>query len=295
MIGYAAGMRPWPYVLATLIAGCGRLDFDPRDGGVDRTVDAPPGVLDGDDDGIVDGDDNCPALANPGQADEDGDGVGDPCDRCPISADDTDGDDDGVGDVCDPRPAIAGETIVFFDGFDGFDLAAWETFGEGVWTAATGGGAVSFDSTSLVPGALLVPQDLTPPLHAIAEFELVALEQTNTTMSLVDAVDVVAQDGEKCGIGALHTASPTLATGDFVSNSSIAENQTAWPGSTAPGTVYTLRLDHRAGALGCAGRDSTAAATTTEQPAQRSSGRLGVRIRGMDARVRFLLIVQSSG
>jgi hypothetical protein len=39
-----------------------------------------PGRPDDDDDGVVDGCDNCPDDVNPGQVDTDGDGVGDPCD-----------------------------------------------------------------------------------------------------------------------------------------------------------------------------------------------------------------------
>ena len=40
-------------------------------------------VLDTDDDGVRDPEDNCPSAPNPGQEDAEGDGVGDPCDICP--------------------------------------------------------------------------------------------------------------------------------------------------------------------------------------------------------------------
>ena len=79
----------------------------------------PPPVVDRDRDGIADGADNCPSVANASQADSDADGLGDACDpddrdgdgvpdstdSCPTvpnpySQYDSDG--DGLGDPCDP-------------------------------------------------------------------------------------------------------------------------------------------------------------------------------------------------
>ena len=71
---------------------------------------------DADGDGVNDGADNCPAIANADQSDIDGDGIGDVCDgdvdgdgilngsdNCPVTSNagqgDTDG--DGIGDACD--------------------------------------------------------------------------------------------------------------------------------------------------------------------------------------------------
>lgn len=61
------------------------------------------GTDDEDGDGIPDGCDNCPTVANPSQADTTELAAGLPA--------------DGVGDACDPRPA-AEDRIALFDGFD---------------------------------------------------------------------------------------------------------------------------------------------------------------------------------
>ena len=84
----------------------------------DQDGDGMPDCLDddGDGDGILDVEDNCPLLANPEQADQDGDGLGDLCDKdvdgdsipdavdnCPSETNPQQGDvdGDGVGDACD--------------------------------------------------------------------------------------------------------------------------------------------------------------------------------------------------
>jgi hypothetical protein len=78
-----------------------------------------PVEADADVDGIVDGTDNCPAVANPDQVDTDHDGLGDACDpdddndsvgdnadNCSLvpNVNQADADNDGIGDACDPTP-----------------------------------------------------------------------------------------------------------------------------------------------------------------------------------------------
>jgi DNA-binding beta-propeller fold protein YncE len=67
----------------------------------------PPGsgsrvALDRDQDGDLNGQDNCPAVANATQTDGDGDGVGTACDNCPTvpNANQADSAGDGTGDAC---------------------------------------------------------------------------------------------------------------------------------------------------------------------------------------------------
>jgi len=71
------------------------------------SVDYPSGfsvasTTDADGDGVADGTDNCPNVANPGQEDSDGDGIGDACDTGT-----TDADGDGVADGTDNCPNVA--------------------------------------------------------------------------------------------------------------------------------------------------------------------------------------------
>jgi hypothetical protein len=73
-------------------------------------------VMDSDDDGVQDQDDNCVNTSNADQADEDNDGYGDACDLCISVADDQqDNDNDGYGDLCDVCPMVADPSQVDSD------------------------------------------------------------------------------------------------------------------------------------------------------------------------------------
>lgn len=79
-------------------------------------------------DGICDGADNCPGLANPDQLDSDFDGMGDDCDPCPLDGD-NDGDGDGFCGDADNCPFLANplQTDSDLDGAgDGCDICPFD-------------------------------------------------------------------------------------------------------------------------------------------------------------------------
>ncbi|MCA9525944.1 MAG: thrombospondin type 3 repeat-containing protein [Myxococcales bacterium] len=69
----------------------------------------PPPDGDDDGDGVPNGRDVCPFVADPAQLDTDSDGTGDACDLCPTVWEDVqrDADADGLGDACDNCPQRA--------------------------------------------------------------------------------------------------------------------------------------------------------------------------------------------
>ncbi|CAN5742628.1 hypothetical protein BH11MYX2_BH11MYX2_16770 [soil metagenome] len=123
--------------LLALLSGCGRLGF--------------AGDATSNGDGDV-GDDA--RVCTPIGHDEDGDGIDDGCDGCPSVADSEqlDSDGDGVTEPCDPRPTIAGDKIASFEGFggaDGFTLPS-------PWT---GEGAASVQDDDVVLPATIGTRD----------------------------------------------------------------------------------------------------------------------------------------
>ena len=92
-------------------------------------------MKDGDDDGVDNGEDNCPAVSNADQADSDEDGVGDICDNCPDmpNPDQIDTDEDGIGDECEIEPG-SGRSGSRLCGVCGNALPLWLYLGSWGWT-----------------------------------------------------------------------------------------------------------------------------------------------------------------
>ena len=70
---------------------------------------------DADNDGVLDGTDNCPNVANADQADNDNDGIGNVCDSTP-DGETSDSDSDGVSDSLDNCPLVANSEQLDSDG-----------------------------------------------------------------------------------------------------------------------------------------------------------------------------------
>jgi hypothetical protein len=74
-----ASTVPGDYVITAGVSDAGAGSYNTNPAVFTLRV-TPPAVADADGDGVPDGTDNCPVVANADQSDADGDGIGDPCD-----------------------------------------------------------------------------------------------------------------------------------------------------------------------------------------------------------------------
>ncbi len=103
--------------------------------------------IDRDSDGVLNGDDVCPAVANADQLDSDTDGHGDLCDNCTTvaNADQRDSNADGYGNVCDPDLNNDG-TVNFAD----LQIIKQVFFGVDADADLDGDGSVNFNDLQIV-------------------------------------------------------------------------------------------------------------------------------------------------
>jgi hypothetical protein len=135
--------------------------------------------------------------------DEDGDGVDDGCDVCPQIADpaQTDSDGDGIGDACDPNPADPNDVLVAFDSF-AFPNP-WASL-RGTWSQQ---------------GDALVQTDLSTTTDAVATRTLPDPAATELTIDVVFTIDgwAPSQPGDVAayrGVGVWSLASAATTTTD---------------------------------------------------------------------------------
>jgi hypothetical protein len=146
------------------VAGC-ELVFRPGGGTV---VDAVPSIPDGapdgdplldtDNDGTNDAEDNCPTIGNPDQENEDTDAPGDACDNCPgvTQLQQLDNDGDGIGTSCDAF-CDGSDARFAFDGFNLDRIGTWTAYGSWSWTAGgyrSGGGVLGPSDGGMRQGAI---------------------------------------------------------------------------------------------------------------------------------------------
>lgn len=261
---------------AMLVAGCGRVAFDPRgdaggdgDAPVDMALDAPPhGSLthDEDADGIVDGLDSCPHL----------------------TGDQRDTDGDGVGDICDPEIVNPRQRITRFEGFEagvpaGLNAGAgWVQRPDALAWPGTNFGFVEWNPHPVTNVDIAVGWDIlsltASPTHQL----LIGLDQAGGALTYGEVY------------AGMTTTFTSVTHFDGTNYTTHDQNDI---GSIPTGRVdMSLHAEENPRVLDFR-------ATWTGMPVRRSfsavapygpSSALGVTVRDLDAELRYLLVIETN-
>jgi hypothetical protein len=244
---------------------------------------------DADGDGVKNGVDNCPAVANAMQDNEDADGYGDVCDPCPAiaNATETDGDGDGVGDTCDPHPMTAGDHIYLFEGFHhGVPTGSeWDPFG----TVSSTGDSLAISNTTSYANL-----GHTRP-NTGHETITTAITVTNATAAdanagIIDDKPASTEEGIVCDLA--KDPSQKLAVLHAQAGSTapvaIATSGFTW----AIDTTYVIQMIRDTTTFVCGSNGVTATATAVA-PIAGASPELGLWVWDATARFDYLFVVTS--
>ncbi|MBN2497189.1 MAG: lamin tail domain-containing protein [Deltaproteobacteria bacterium] len=230
---------------------------------------------DGDCDGILDTNDNCPADYNPLQEDRDTDDVGDLCDNCPDddNQDQTNSDTDSLGDACDNCPADDNENQANMDGDALGDVCDPDRDGdhidEGDGSNPCTGGETTYcdDNCPTVPNADQADEDedgigdacesggahlllteicVTPTANEFIEIH-------NPSAQAVDLSNYYLWDATYANSGLFYWLIATLDTGSWQTSDFLARFPAG--ASIAPGGYVTIATQDQASFNGVYGAD----------------------------------------
>ena len=283
--------------LAVVLAGC---SFELTPAGVgsdavagdarpDATPDAPTSP-DIDGDGLLNGADNCPNVANVDQRDHDADLRGDACDVCPHlpSAIHADSDADGIGDDCDPRPNQAGDVVALWDGFYA-DSTALSWTKVGTWTLDAGTLRQTATGSTYIVMPMTLPRTF---LQAGAIVDQIAGTSSTIGVFAGDPLDNVQSYG--C-LAQRNTATVTpqsvVASAKWLGNAGLY-SPVDWAGTVASGRSFRFDLALTTTGVGCAVRQGAVMATDTEL-ASTTTGRSGIFLDDVSTRFDYVFVVQT--
>jgi hypothetical protein len=240
---------------------------------------------DSDADGVRDGDDNCPLVANALQENEDGDPRGDACDECPPIASMTvvDGDGDGVGDACDPNPNQPGDAIVLFEGFAQGLPPGWAA--SGAWSAA--GGDLTVAASGIQLATLVIPVAGSPrqTLRSIVTITDLTSD-TGGSIGIVARFDDQGDSGVHCGGGRGANTAGKFGLIDAGTGSLVQVVDRTF----AIGRTYDLALRSEGSKQECS--DATAPPITVNQAMPPDGAQIGLRARIASARYPWIMLVR---